>query len=101
MKTILTPDILAKIYADFSKQEVEEAIAIAVDLFDNCSQVGPAQLVRSLLYLINGDLSAFKARRKKLEPRDDVSEAEDMAGNLGHYFIPTFDEIEKGTWSIE
>jgi hypothetical protein len=100
MKSILNSDIIKKINADFKKEEVDEVIAIALDMFENISVVGGAQFVRSLLYLANGNLNVFKEtiKRAKADPRDIVSEAEDMAGNQGHYFISSFDDIEKGIY---
>ncbi len=60
------------------------------------TNVGFAQLIRSILILSDGNVSGI---RKIIQsdfygdPRDVIMRAEQKLGNPGHYFVPSFDEI--------
>jgi hypothetical protein len=99
MRNILNPDIINKINNDFSKEHINEITALFEDIFLNISIVGGSQLVRSLLYLSNGNINLLKEYylpMMKADPRDVIMEAEENSGSQGHYFAFPFDEIEKG-----
>ncbi|MEI7596146.1 MAG: hypothetical protein WCK02_10400 [Bacteroidota bacterium] len=77
------------------KQEVKKII---LRLWSTNLNVGEEQLVRSILTISNGNTQKLRDIIKDLyvDPRDVIMTAECLAGNPGHYFIPTFDEIENG-----
>jgi hypothetical protein len=62
------------------------------------ANIGYAQLIRSILILSEGRLSAI---RKIIDsdyygdPWDVIMKAEQKLGNPGHYFIPAFEEIDQ------
>jgi hypothetical protein len=92
-------DILRKIDELFPSMEDN---VIAKHLLEEIrlatANVGFAQLIRSILTLSDGSLSAI---RKIIQSdfygdaRDVIKKAEDKLGNPGHFFIPAFEEIEK------
>lgn len=86
-------DILNKIDSLFSNQN-SEAKSIVERIFKHQWGVGQAQLARSLVYISNGDILKLKELEEDCEPRDIIMLAEKLAGNQGHFFIPTFDSID-------
>src|SRR5215475_12980371 len=92
-------DILKKIDELFPSMEDN---VVARHLLDEIrlatANVGFAQLIRSILVLSEGSLSAI---RKIIQSdfygdaRDVITKAENKLGNPGHHFIPAFDEIEQ------
>ena len=60
------------------------------------TNVGFAQLIRSILILSDGNVSGI---RKIIQsdfygdPRDVIMKAEQKLGNPGHFFVPSFEEI--------
>ena len=76
-------------------QEVKKLIQ---RLWTTTLNVGEDQLARSILTISGGDIQKLKDFIKDFygDPRDVIMAAERQLGNPGHYFIPTFDEIENG-----
>lgn len=96
MEKKFAPDIVEKINSDFPMELVAEVTKILVDAVTGISIVGSDQLARSLLFLCKGDIKALKEEyipAKSIDPRNIVLWAEEDAGNQGHYFGITFDEI--------
>ncbi|MBL7816977.1 MAG: hypothetical protein JNL70_18280 [Saprospiraceae bacterium] len=94
-KELDEPDIICKIHADFKEEDLAEAIAIFAFQYKNVGIVGSAQFVRSLIFLSKGDLNFLKNYiLKNHDPREVVMEAENAAGNLGHWFGISFDEFD-------
>lgn len=76
------------------RQEVRKLLS---GLFSASLNVGPAQLSRSILMLSDGKLAEVKNIIEQKffgDPRDIIMMAEKKAGNPGHYFIPSFSEME-------
>jgi hypothetical protein len=94
MQDNIPPDIFRKIEELFTDAEDQEAVLTIVrELFDRHWGVGREQLARSLLVLSEGKLTALQEAMNGMEPRDIIRSAEAKAGNPGHYFIPTFDQM--------
>jgi MFS family permease len=90
-------DILARIAIDFKDQKIrEEVLAVIESLWTQPLNVGPAQLARSILVLSEGNVELLrKIFNEKFygDPRDVIMQAEQFAGNPGHYFIPEFTQV--------
>lgn len=99
MTTTLPIDIERKIDQLFidlkDNQEVKKLI---LSLWTTTLNVGEDQLARSTLTISAGDIQKLKDAIKDFygDPRDVIMRAERLLGNPGHYFKPTFDEIENG-----
>ena len=99
LMTTLPIDIERKIDQLFidlkDNQEVKKLI---LRLWTTTLNVGEDQLARSILTISGGDIQKLKDVIKEFygDPRDVIMTAERLLGNPGHYFIPTFDEIENG-----
>ena len=100
LRTDLPADIERKIDRLFveprGNQEVKKRIA---RLWTTSLNVGADQLARSILTISGGDLQKLKGIFEQHfygDPRDVILAAESLLGNPGHYFVPTFEEIEKG-----
>ncbi len=98
--TTLPTDIerrIDQLFIDLTdNQEVKKII---LSLWTKTLNVGEDQLARSILTISEGDLQKLKSIYKQNfygDPRDVIMTAERLLGNPGHYFIPTFDEIENG-----
>lgn len=95
MNDKIPQDILRKIeqqYADTGEKKA--VLKIIHELFDKNWGVGHDQLARSLLVLSDGNLIELETAISSTDPRDIIMIAEVRSGNPGHYFIPTFDEME-------
>ena len=90
MQKEIAPDILEKISADFNEEEIEEVTSIVRNICLNVTIVGPAQLVRSLLYLCEGDLPKLKEEyipMMRLDPPNVLLAAERKAKNPGLLYL--------------
>ena len=92
-------DILVKIDELFPDiWDNEAAKNLVEEIKQATANVGFAQLIRSILFLSEGNLSLI---RKIIQsdfygdPREVIMKAEGKLGNPGHYFIPAFEEIEQ------
>jgi hypothetical protein len=57
--------------------------------------VSPEQLARNILVLSDSDINIARSCFENDEdPRDTILYAENLPGNPGHYFIPSFPEID-------
>lgn len=91
----LEPDIIRRIYKDIKEEDLKEALTILSKCNHYEGRVGRAQFVRSLLFLSNGDLSYLKKYISEMDdPRNVVLHAEQVAGNIDHWFGITFEEID-------
>jgi hypothetical protein len=95
----LPKDILLKIDELFPEMGDNMAAKHLIeDIRYTAANVGYPQLIRSILTLSEGRLSAI---RKIIDsdfygdPRDVIMRAEQKLGNPGHYFIPAFEEIDQ------
>jgi len=98
LKKQVPPDIIQRIREQFpNEEERREAENIISGLWHTPLNVGPAQLARSMLVLVDGDLNELRIVSETFygDPRDVIMSAEKKAGNPGHYFVPAFNEIEK------
>lgn len=87
-------DVYRKIDSDFNVAERNKIKEIIGNLFDDYEGLGILlQAVRGLLYLSNGDMSKFQ-HYLEYDFRDMVQEAEEQAGNPGHWFSIPFEEME-------
>lgn len=95
----LPDDILNKIDHDFDFEDVQDIKDLLTELYAHMHRDGPIiQAIRGMIFLANGD--AWKIRTicvpyLQREPRDIIVEAEEKAGNPGHWFNIPFDEMEK------
>lgn len=96
--SILPPDIAQKINELFtSTGTAQEAAALIARLWITDLNVGKDQLARSILTISGGDLTKLKSLLTlNDDPRDIIMTAESLSGNPGHYFMPTFDQINNG-----
>jgi hypothetical protein len=104
MNIVFPQDIIEKIQRDFSRDIQKEAVDICKDIYSKDKNVGNEQSVRGALYLAKGEIAILKAYNQSLEkedPRDVLEEAEIKAGNYGHYFSLSFDEIEELEKSVK
>ena len=94
----LAPDVIDKIKVDFKESEREEAIRILETLNKELSNIGDMyQANRGLVFLSEGSLDKLKNYifpPSDFEPRDIIIEAEEKAGNPGHWFSIPFDEMD-------
>jgi hypothetical protein len=83
-------DILNKINELFPNiEDNSEAKKLIEQIFKSSINIGPSQLARSILFISNGNLSLIKKIIDSDfygDPRDVIMEAEQKAGNPGHYF---------------
>lgn len=97
--TALIEELENKIDLDFPASEAIEVKQIINKLYHENKNLGFIdQVLRSLIFLSEGQLSNLKYQLppfRLFEPRDIIIEAEECAGNLGHWFGISFDEIEK------
>ena len=96
----LPDDINKKVESFFvdldDRQKVKELL---ISLWKMPLNVGPDQLARSILVLAEDDIDLLKGifeDQFEGDPRDIILTAESKIGYPGHYFIPTFEEIDKG-----
>lgn len=89
-------EISLKIKEDFKLEEVEAVKKIIRNIIRYGSNTGVDQVLRSILYLSEGDLRKVKKYYEMYcdDPRDVVGEAEQKAGNPGHWFSIPFDEMD-------
>ncbi|MES2287822.1 MAG: hypothetical protein V4547_19195 [Bacteroidota bacterium] len=80
-------------------KDIQEVKKLLLSLWTTTLNVGEDQLARSILTISGGDVQKLKDVFKDFygDPRDVIMTAERLLGNPGHYFIPTFDEIEMPT----
>lgn len=93
----MTKDIEIRILQDFSNPKDAVAVnEIFSKIVEFGSNTGIAQVLRSILYLADGNVQ--EVNRYYLmyceDPRDVIGEAEMKAGNPGHWFGIPFDEME-------
>jgi len=84
---ILPKDVLKRLKKDF--EDIDEMNKIKRELeviFQRQWNVGSAQLVRSVLYLIQGDVIKVNDYKTILDPRDIISEAEHKSNGKYNYF---------------
>ena len=96
MKSKLSPDILDKIVEDFEAPDREQVIAIMEDIKQRNFNVGTDQIIRSLIFLAKGSTKTLFNTflpMMKLDPRDIIMEAEEEAGNPGHWFSIPFNKM--------
>ena len=94
----LPKDIENKIDRIFAVTERAEIKRLLLDLWSRNLNVGADQLARSILYLSDGNLDKLRTIFEKEfygDPRDVIMMAEEKAGNPKHYFIISFDEIDR------
>ena len=90
-KNELPKDIINKILIDFIDSQEQEIVKKELEkIFMKSWNVGSAQLVRSILFLINGNYSRIKEYAKILDPRDIISKAEKESNGRYNYFIDKF-----------
>ncbi|OEK05418.1 hypothetical protein [Roseivirga misakiensis] len=88
---ILTKDIENKILKDFSSNSEHHSVRHLLEKIALTEwNVGSQQLCRAILYLLDGDVSKLKKFELISDPRDVITEAENKAGNPGHYFEKPF-----------
>ena len=86
-------DIMDRLYQDYGEESMGEAFAILRSRWVPTYHITFTQAARSLLHLADGDLERLKALANYDDPRDIVMEAEEAAGNQGHWFSISFNEI--------
>ena len=90
-------DVTEEINKSFEKHEALEVISILEKTLYTYSNVGAMdQAVRSIVYMADGDIKVIKdycIPHLKYDPRDIIMEAEEKAGNPGHWFSIPFDEM--------
>lgn len=92
--TKLSKDILQKIKADFSVSEQKKVISILEKEITNGLNVPGDQFARSILFLSTGSLTKLQNDYLTIDdPRDVIMEAEEKAGNPGHWFGISFEEM--------
>lgn len=93
----LASDVIDRIKLDFKESEREEVISILEKTLYTYSNVGAMdQAVRSIVYMADGNIKIIKdycIPHLKYDPRDIIIEAEEKAGNPGHWFSIPFDEM--------
>lgn len=89
-------DIKDRIKNDFEFADAIEVEKIFNQIASFGSNTGVDQVLRSILYLSNGDLANVKKYYSMYcdDPRDVIGEAEEKAGNPGHWFSIPFDQMD-------
>lgn len=95
---ILSKDIIEKIKNDYCETDKARIIEIFSKLALENPKVGVMpQALRGILYLADGDVEKLKIiclPYLKYDHRDIIMEAEEKAGNPGHWFSIPFDEMD-------
>lgn len=97
--TILPIDIenkINKLFSSLSDRQIAKKLIL--DLWTMPLNVGVDQLARSILTISEGQITKIRSIIEQHfygDPRDVIMMAEKQLGNPGHYFIQTFDEIER------
>ncbi|NME72950.1 hypothetical protein [Flammeovirga aprica] len=91
-------DIKKKVLQDYNYSDGKKVIYIFEQLYsENINTKIIIQVIRSVLFLADGDFDVIKEYCNpslQVDPRDIVMEAEEMAGNPGHWFSITFDDMK-------
>jgi hypothetical protein len=95
---LLPKDIVRKIndqYKDLNERN--EVKGLISKLWKMNLNVGAPQLARSILTIANGNINEVKKITTDFygDPRDVLMKGEEKLGNPGHYFIFSFDIIDK------
>lgn len=93
----LPDDILQKIDEDFDLNHKQEIKDLLTELYANMRKYGPIiQAIRGIIFLANKDAEKIRdlcIPYLQREPRDIITEAEEKAGNPGHWFNIPFDQM--------
>jgi len=91
-------DIIQKIESDYSSSEQKEVLNILQNLYQENANVGSMeQAIRGLVYIADSNIQVVKEYclpYLQHDPRDIIMEAEEKAGNPGHWFGIPFNEME-------
>jgi len=93
----LPEDIINKIDQDFDICNGQEIKDLLSELYANMYKDGPIiQAIRGIIFLANKDVNKLKdlCIPYMREPRGIIAEAEEKAGNPGHWFNIPFDEMK-------
>lgn len=86
----LPEDILDKINKDFGTEDAQEIKDLLTELYANLHGDGPIlQAIRGMIFLSNKDADIIRDMCIPYlyrDPRDIICEAEEKAGNPGHWF---------------
>lgn len=90
-REILPTDVIKKINLDFNSQKDREIIKQKLEyIFEEKWNVGSKQLVRSILFLVNGDITVIDKYEFISDPRDIISQAEKESDGKYNYFNNKF-----------
>lgn len=93
----LPTDIIQKIESDYNDSEQKEVLNILESLYKDNAKVGSMeQAIRGLIYIANSNIKLIKEYcipYLQYDPRDIIMEAEEKAGNPGHWFGIPFSEM--------
>jgi len=90
-KEILPEDVRKRINIDFPIQSQRKLVKERLEiLFGENWNVGSEQLVRSILYLIKGNISLLENFNQISDPRDIIVEAQKDSKGSYNYFIDEF-----------
>jgi hypothetical protein len=91
-------DVVSELKRSFDTDKAAEAEKILRNLFAEFYNVGSIpQAIRSIVYLSGDDLSKIRSMcipYLKDDPRDIIMDAEEAAGNPGHWFGIPFHEMK-------
>lgn len=90
----LPNDVINKIKRDFSNQKDQEKIIKELEkIYDKNWNVGSKQLVRSILFLIDSNTEKIENFLSIPDPRDVLSEANELSNGKYNFFNKEFEEI--------
>lgn len=89
-------DVIDRLFKDYESKDLKKAFQIIRKWLEYSGYEG-TQYSRCLLFLAKGDINELERINEygKNDPRDVIWDAEKKAGNKGHWFGISFDEIEK------
>ncbi len=93
----LPGDILNKIDQDFDHEDKQEIKDLLTELYAHMHKDGPIiQAIRGIIFLADKDAERIRdlcIPYLQREPREIIVEAEEKAGNPGHWFNIPFDQM--------
>lgn len=98
----LPPDIIDFIVDKFPVPSCHYAISLCSVLFALRKDIGyTEEVIRSALFLSDGDIAILKREFDSGDYRDILLAAEQKSGNFGHYFRIPFPEVYKLEKTLE